>query len=279
MLPEDFDGSVKPPLRSRDYDRALANASTMTGYQPGQEDQSCGDAWAFTDCYDGSYYAHNLGGIPCRADSFHWRAFFDRIASAIVAQLAPQTVLDAGCGIGLLVRSLRERGVEAWGIDISEYAISHVPEDARAYCSLASVTDELERDFDLITCIEVVEHLPPNLGRQAIENLTRHTNSILFSSTPDDFNEPTHVNVQPTDHWVEEFARLGFFRNFDFDAAAIVAPQALHLVRAEQTTVSVVGDYERAYWRALNEINDLRSKRWPNRARRVIGRASARLKG
>jgi SAM-dependent methyltransferase len=250
----------------------------MTGYQSGHEDPPRGDAWAAAGCYDASYYANNLGGIPCRGDSSHWRGFFDRIGDTIVARLAPQSVLDAGCGIGLLVRSLRQRGVEAWGIDISEYAVSQVPEDVRAYCSVASITDELERDFDLITCIEVVEHLPPDLGRQAIENLARHTDSILFSSSPDDFDEPTHLNVQPTVYWVEQLGRLGFFRNFDFDAA-VIGPHAMHLVRAGQSAADVARDYEGAYRRALEEVDDLRSRRFRNRAGRIIGPAIAKLKG
>jgi hypothetical protein len=125
----------------------------------------------------------------------------------------------------------------------------------------------------------VVEHLPPRLGREAIENLARHTDRILFSSTPDDFDEPTHVNVQPMDHWVEQFGGLGFFRSFDFDAAGIVAPHAMYLVRAGQTPVSVAREYERAYSRALEEINDLRSRRLRDRTGHVIGRAMARLKG
>jgi SAM-dependent methyltransferase len=251
----------------------------MTGHQPRRDDASDDNAWALASCYDAGYYAHNLGGIPCGAESSHWRRFFDRIADAIVAHLAPHTVLDAGCGIGLLVRSLRERGVDAWGIDISEYAISQVPDSARGYCSVASVTDELQRNFDLIACIEVVEHLPPRLGREAIENLARHTDRILFSSTPDDFDEPTHVNVHPMEHWVEQFGGLGFFRSFDFDAAGIVAPHAMYLVRAGQTPVSVAREYERAYSRALEEINDLRSRRLRDRTGHVIGRAMARLKG
>jgi 2-polyprenyl-3-methyl-5-hydroxy-6-metoxy-1,4-benzoquinol methylase len=194
------------------------------------------EAWALAPQYDASYYAHNLGDEPCTAESPVWRAFVDRVADAIVAKLAPPTVLDAGCGIGLLVRSLRERGVNAWGIDISEYAISQVPDGVREYCSVGSVTDELDRDFDLIVFIEVVEHLPPSLGRLALENITGHTNSVLFSSTPDDFSEPTHVNVQPTDHWVEQFRQLGFVRNYDFDAT-VVAPHAMYFVRATDTAL------------------------------------------
>jgi SAM-dependent methyltransferase len=250
----------------------------MTSDQPGQGDASDLDRSALASTYDARYYAHNVGCTACRVDSLFWRGTFDRIADAIVARLSPQTVLDAGCGIGLLVRSLRERGVEAWGIDISDYAISQVPDEVRAYCSSASITDELDRDFDLIACIEVVEHLPAHLGRQAIENLARHTDSILFSSTPDDFDEPTHVNVQPTDHWVEQFGRLGFFRSFDFDAG-IIAPHAMHLVRVGQTAVDVAREYERAYWRSSREIDDLRSRRLRNRVGRIIGPAIAKLRG
>jgi SAM-dependent methyltransferase len=250
----------------------------VTADRRDHEDLSHGDVWAFASYYDARYYAHNVGCAPCRAESPFWRGVFDGIADAIVAELAPRTVLDAGCGIGLLVRSLRERSIEAWGIDISEYAVSQVPDEVRAYCSLASVTDELDRDFDLIACIEVVEHLPAHLGRQAIENLARHTDSILFSSTPDDFDEPTHVNVQPTDHWVEQFGRLGFFRSFDFDAG-IIAPHAMHLVRVGQTAVDVAREYERAYWRSSREIDDLRSRRLRNRVGRIIGPAIAKLRG
>jgi SAM-dependent methyltransferase len=250
----------------------------MTSDQPGQGDASDLDRSALASTYDARYYAHNVGCTACRVDSPFWRGTFDRIADAIVARLAPQTVLDAGCGIGLLVRSLRGRGVEAWGIDVSDYAISQVPDEVRAYCSSASITDELDRDFDLIACIEVVEHLPAHLGREAIENLARHTDSILFSSTPDDFDEPTHLNVQPTAHWVEEFGRLGFFRNFDFDAT-VVAPHAMHLVRAGQTPVQVAGDYERVYWGAVQQINALRSRRLRDRARAAVGRTIARLRG
>lgn len=36
------------------------------------------------------------------------------------------SLLDWGCADGYLVKHLRRRGDEAWGLDISEYAISHV---------------------------------------------------------------------------------------------------------------------------------------------------------
>jgi len=94
---------------------------------------------ALAKLYDGEYYAHHLG-TPYQWGDAVWQEFFGRIADVVVAKLAPRTVLDAGCGIGFLVAALRERGVEAFGIDISDYAISQVPTVIEAYCSVASVT-------------------------------------------------------------------------------------------------------------------------------------------
>lgn len=208
--------------------------------------------------YDARYYATRLGE-PCHRASATWHSFFDRAAAAIVAELAPRTVLDAGCGIGLLVEKLRDRGVAAWGVDISRYAVEQVRDDIRPYVSVASITEDFGRHYDLIVCIEVVEHLPPEEATDAIVNIAAHTNSVLFSSTPSDFREPTHVNVRPTEHWVEHFARHGFFRNLRFDAT-FITPQTIHFERANQTAVTVARDYEAWHWRTATELRELREE-------------------
>lgn len=197
---------------------------------------------------------------PYRLGESLWQTYFGQIADLIVSELAPRTVLDAGCAIGFLVEALRGRGVEAWGIDISEYAIEQVPETIRPFCWAGSVTDELERDYDLVVCIEVLEHLPPHLAPIAVANFCGHTNGVLFSASPDGFRDPTHLNVQPTDYWVELFGRHGCFRNLDLDAS-VIAPQAIHFLRAKQTAVSVARAYERRHWSTLTELRDLRAAR------------------
>jgi D-inositol-3-phosphate glycosyltransferase len=217
--------------------------------------------------YDEEYFVQYGRGpfsyqtsAPYRRGESLWREYFGQIADLIVSELAPRTVLDAGCAIGFLVEALRERGVEAWGVDISEYAIEQVPETIRPFCWAGSITDEFERDYDLIVCIEVLEHLPPHLAPIAVANFGDHTNRVLFSASPDGFRDPTHLNVQPTDYWVELFARHGFFRNLDVDAS-VIAPQAIPFVRDEQTAVSVARAYERFHWRMLTELRDLRAAR------------------
>ena len=110
----------------------------------------------------------------------------------------------------MLVEALRDRGVKATGIDISKWAIDQVPEKIRQFCTVASITDDFEGRYDLITCTEVLEHLPPSLAAESVANLCRHSDAILFSSTPDDFDEPTHLNVEPTGYWAQLFFREGF---------------------------------------------------------------------
>jgi 2-polyprenyl-3-methyl-5-hydroxy-6-metoxy-1,4-benzoquinol methylase len=74
--------------------------------------------------FDAYYYAHDCGR-PYQRDEV-WLAFFDHIAQRIIEQSEPKTALDAGCAWGFLVEAFRKRGVEAYGVDISEYAIQNV---------------------------------------------------------------------------------------------------------------------------------------------------------
>jgi len=50
---------------------------------------------------------------------------WQRRAEFIVDKFHPKTVLDIGCAYGELVKSLVKLGVDAYGIDGSDYAISH----------------------------------------------------------------------------------------------------------------------------------------------------------
>jgi SAM-dependent methyltransferase len=215
------------------------------------------EAQAVGDCSFGPYYyAHCCGRPYSRTDE--WLAIFGTVADAILRDIAPRRVLDAGCAIGLLVETLRARGVDAHGIDISGYAIANLHDAVKSYCRHGSIAAELDGRYDLITCIEVVEHMPPTEAEAAIANFCRHTDDVLFSSSPNDHREPTHVNVQPPEHWAEIFARHGFFRDVDFDAS-FVTPWAARYRRRSDPLHKIVRAYERRYWHLLAAAHDSRS--------------------
>ena len=170
--------------------------------------------------YDAEYYRQHCGPEPYGRTQA-WLEFFAHAADLLTRSLQPRRVFDAGCAWGLLVEAFRDRGVEAWGVDISPYAIAQVRSDLQPYCRVGSLTEPIEGSFDLITCIEVLEHMPENEADQAIRNLCHSTDTILFSSTPSDFSEPTHVNVRPILSWLQLFGEQGFIPDVLFDASSI----------------------------------------------------------
>ena len=183
------------------------------------------------ELFGASYFAKGCGPIPYER-SEGWLGLFASIADHMVRCLKPARVLDAGCAMGFLVEALWDRGVEAYGIDISSYAIARVRPDIRPYCRVASVTEPIEGRFDLITCIEVLEHLEREDARRAVRNLCLAADTILFSSTPTDFMEPTHFNVQPPLYWLRLFAEFDFWPDLRFDAT-VVAPHAFLLRKGQ----------------------------------------------
>ena len=130
-------------------------------------------------------------------------------------------MLDVGCALGFLVEAFWDRGVEAWGFDVSPYAIGQVRRDMQPYCRVASAVDPIEGAYDLITCIEVLEHLPEAEASQAARNITHATSTLLFSSTPNDVQEATHFNVRPVISWLRLFQDLGFSPDLTFDASFV----------------------------------------------------------
>jgi SAM-dependent methyltransferase len=205
--------------------------------------------------FDAYYYQHGCGAPYVRNEA--WLAFFQGIADRIIEDIQPKTVLDAGCALGFLVEGFRNQGVEAWGVDISEYAIASVHESIRPFCRVGSVIEPFERKYDLIVTIEVAEHMQPLLSKQMIANLCAHTDDVIFTSTPFDYKETTHFNVQPPEVWSREFARHGFFRDVDYDASFITA-WAVRYRRKEQPVHQMVYDYERRFWLLNKENTDLR---------------------
>lgn len=205
--------------------------------------------------FDAYYYQHNCGDPyqPSQA----WMSLFEGIAKRISTEIQPTTVLDAGCAMGFLVKKLRLTGINAFGVDISEYAIEKTDLSIKPFVWVGSVTEPFPQKYDLIVSIEVLEHMPKTEAEQAIENFCRHTDDILFSSTPFDYKEITHINVQPPDYWMEQFARQNFYRDVDFDAS-FITPWAVRLRRKSEPLHRIIREYDRKFWMLNKENFDLR---------------------
>ena len=161
-----------------------------------------------------------------------WEEHVAGIADNIVRSFSPRRVFDEGCGTGLLVEALWDRGVEAHGRDMSEHAIGRVRPDARAYCHVGCATEPIEGSYDLVVCIGVLELLEPDEADRAIERLTSVSDRVLFSSAPVDSGDGSQRTVRPVGYWLRRFACQGFAPVLGHDAT-YVSPQAVLFERAD----------------------------------------------
>lgn len=125
----------------------------------------------------------------------------------------------------------------------------------RPYCKVGSLVEQLPEGlpakYDLVVTIEVLEHLYEDEGKQAIRNLCKLADQVLFSSTPDDFTERTHVNVQQREYWCRAFFENGFLDDINYRPKYLTSYAVLF--RRSENFGRQVEDYERNIRMSENE--------------------------
>lgn len=201
--------------------------------------------------YDEQYYKSHCGDEYQHGKG--WEEIFSNYANHIIKEIDPKKTLDVGCAVGFLVEALADRGVDAYGIDISEYAINNVREDMKARCKVKSALDPITEKYDLITCIEVLEHLESKDIPLAIQRLCEATEDIIFSSTPFDYEEESHISVHAPEYWAAQFAYNGFYHDVNYDCSYI-AVQTMRFRKSEKNKVELIMGYERELFQKHQEI-------------------------
>jgi 2-polyprenyl-6-hydroxyphenyl methylase / 3-demethylubiquinone-9 3-methyltransferase len=109
-----------------------------------------------------------------------------------LAGLARKTVLDVGCGGGILAESMAARAVHVTGIDLAGKALGvarlHALEigvDNIEYLEVAAedLAQQRPAGFDVVTCMEMLEHVPePASVVAACARLVRPGGWVFFST-------------------------------------------------------------------------------------------------
>ena len=139
------------------------------------------------------------------------------------------SVLDVGCGAGAWLAAHRDIGVtDVIGVDGDYVDRSMLLVDAPSFRPL-DITQpfDFDRQFDLVQCLEVAEHVPHGASAALVDNLVRHGRQVLFSAAVPGQGGEDHVNEQPYTFWRDLFAARGY-RLFDF-----VRPRIAHELAIE----------------------------------------------
>jgi len=108
-----------------------------------------------------------------------------------VAVLAGKTVLDVGCGGGILAESMAGLDAKVTGIDLGDKALQvaklHLLESGKQveYCKIAveDLAAEQPGRYDVVTCMEMLEHVPdPASTVRSCAQLVKPGGHVFFST-------------------------------------------------------------------------------------------------
>ncbi|MGC9330006.1 MAG: class I SAM-dependent methyltransferase, partial [Candidatus Hinthialibacter sp.] len=172
-------------------------------------------------CYDEGYF-HGQGSGYSRngyeKEHADWSDWIRWIQSIIGG---PIRWLDIGCAYGRLIQQAAKFNVEAYGIDISSYALRQDPSIRENLAQgLADQPPFREQSFDVVSLFDLIEHVEnPSAVLEAVEFILK-PDGICFFSTPDPLyfhrDEPTHIHELPPSYWVNWLQSRGWLVEIRF---------------------------------------------------------------
>jgi ubiquinone/menaquinone biosynthesis C-methylase UbiE len=137
---------------------------------------------------------------------------------------ARSSVLDVGCAKGFMLHDLCEKipGIQAKGVDISQYAIDNAIADMRPHLQVANALHLPFEDnsFDVVISINTVHNLEREAcGRalQEIERVCRGSAFITVDAFRNDLEKErmyawnlTAKTIMSVDEWKQFFAEVGY---------------------------------------------------------------------
>lgn len=143
--------------------------------------------------YESSAERSRRTGVPEIVEEYRYPRIKGRLLDWVGQTDSPAAVLDIGCGVGQFLLEVRERldpvpGILA-GIDVVPSRVSHAQGKfaGRPEClAVLASAEELPfpaRQFDVVTCTEVMEHVArPERAFQEIRRVLRPGGMLCFSS-------------------------------------------------------------------------------------------------
>ena len=141
-----------------------------------------------------------------------------------------KTIMDFGCAKGYLVHALRLLGREAYGVDISEYAISRAPKEVNGHVKAIEPQSDDFRYCDLMLAKDILEHIPyAHLVDQmkVIRERCNRIFAIIPLAKDNKYIIPayeldkSHYIREDKEWWIGVFQRAGFI---NFQATTDLGP-------------------------------------------------------
>lgn len=151
------------------------------------------------------------------------------VTAAVLASEVPagMPTLEVACSKGFFVLHARQVGLDCYGIDISEYAISQAHPAVKEFVRQGNVVDLPWEDaqFGVVCSWEFLEHVYEDEMDRALDEMQRvcwpgglmvHRIGLDMGVPEEDYahqqHDVTHVCEKPRDWWEAKFAARGWSR-------------------------------------------------------------------
>jgi SAM-dependent methyltransferase len=134
-----------------------------------------------------------------------------KLAEAVMTTLRPKSVVDVGCGIGLLNSYMARAGARVLGLEGKWLENSNMVLPPQFYQRVdLEEPFSLDQKFDLCCCIEVAEHLEPDRADSFVNDLCALSDAIVFSAAIGGQGGKGHKNEQWQSYWCQKFEQNGY---------------------------------------------------------------------
>jgi SAM-dependent methyltransferase len=130
----------------------------------------------------------------------------------LLAGFKPASLLDVGCGPGTWMKTALALGIsDVFGVE----GVKIPPENLLVSAGLIRHQDltqpwDLNKQFDVVLCLEVAEHLASSSAPVLIDALVKHGTRIYFSAACPNQSGEHHINCQWPAYWQQLFNERGF---------------------------------------------------------------------
>jgi 2-polyprenyl-3-methyl-5-hydroxy-6-metoxy-1,4-benzoquinol methylase len=177
--------------------------------------------------FDEKYFEDGVRNRVSAYENYRWMPERSiREASSIINNIKFDTVLDYGCAKGFMVYALRLLGKEAYGADVSQYAVTNCHPNVKDYLQVIENTEQLTGGWDLIIAKDVLEHIPKDLIPSVLSELRRRCKTIFIAVPLGDGiryrireyeMDITHIVREPEEWWLKTIVDAGFkIKYFDY---------------------------------------------------------------
>lgn len=159
-----------------------------------------------------------------------YRNDYNKLGQILDSLLDFNTILDIGSANGFFIDYYIDKKDIVTGIEKENYI--------KPYLSLSSqkntifddiiIMNNLNQKYDLVTCIEVAEHIDYKDSDKLVEFIVNHAKDYIYFTAATPYQKGNgHINCQSHFFWLNKFRRYDYYINYNLTEELVSNLQSL----------------------------------------------------